>query len=68
MYRKSCCTTLCIGVGGGGSGVGISKIFKFICQSCYVMGKALTGELSCTQTGFATKTGFMTSCLLHWIT
>ena len=41
---KSCCTTPGIGVGVGG-GVGISK--KFNVKVFYVMGKALSGELSC---------------------
>ena len=40
--RKSYCTTPGIGVG---SGLGISK--KFNVKVVYVMGKALSGELSC---------------------
>ena len=51
MYRKSYCTTpgVGVGVGGGGSrsGVGMDKMLKFF----KVMGKALSGELSCTGTG-----------------
>ena len=41
--RKSYCTTPGIGVGVGG-GVGVSK--KFNIKVFYVMGKALSGELS----------------------
>ena len=41
--RKSYCTTPGSGVGGGGGG--ISK--KFNVKVFYVMGKALSGELSC---------------------
>ena len=40
--RKSCCTTLGVGVG-----VGVSKMLTFYVQVFYVMGKALSGELSC---------------------
>ena len=40
--RKSCYTTPGVGVGGGG---GISK--KFNVKVFYMMGKALSGELSC---------------------
>ena len=39
-----------IGVGGSvgvGGGVGISKMLKFLCSIFYMLGKALTGELSC---------------------
>ena len=39
--RKSYCTTPGVGVGGGG----VSK--KFNVEAFYVMGKALSGELSC---------------------
>ena len=38
----SYCTTPGVGIGGGG-GIGISRMLKFF----YVMGKALSGELSC---------------------
>ena len=37
--------------GGGGSGIGISKMSKFYVKDFYVMGKVLSGKLSCTQTG-----------------
>ena len=40
--RKSYCTTPSIGVGVGG---GVSK--KFSVKDFYLMGKALSGELSC---------------------
>ena len=43
--RKSYCTTPGIGVGGDGGGGGIYK--KFNVKIFYVMGKALSGELSC---------------------
>ena len=44
--RKSYCTTHGVGVGiVVGGGVGISK--KFNVKVFYVMGKALSGELSC---------------------
>ena len=43
--RKSYCTTPGVGVGGA---VGVTKLFKFSRYSFfYVMGKALSGELSC---------------------
>ena len=42
--RKSCCTTPGISVGGG---VGVSKMLKFFVKIFYVMGKGLSGELSC---------------------
>ena len=42
--RKSYCTTPDVAVGVGG-GVGVSK--KFNVKVFYVMGKALSGELSC---------------------
>ena len=32
---------------GVGSGVGVSKMLKFYVKVFYVMGKALSGELSC---------------------
>ena len=38
--RQSYCTT-------PGVGVGVSKMFKFHIKVFYVMGKALSGELSC---------------------
>ena len=48
--RKSYCTTLgicvCIGVGVGVGGGG-GKMLKFNVKVFYVMGKALSGELSC---------------------
>ena len=42
--KKSYCTTPWHGVGGG---VGVSKMLKFLRWSFYMMGKALSGELSC---------------------
>ena len=42
--RKSYCTTPGIGVGGG---VGVRKMLSFYVKVFYVMGKALSGELSC---------------------
>ena len=39
---KSYCTTPGVGVGGG-----ISKMLKFSIKVVYVMGKALSGKLSC---------------------
>ena len=43
---KSYCTTPGVSVGGGvGGGVGVSK--KFNVKVFYVMGKALSGSLSC---------------------
>ena len=45
-YRKSYYTTPGVGVGVGGGG-GVSKMLKFIRESFYLMGKALSGELSC---------------------
>ena len=44
VSRKSYCTTPGVGVGVDGS-VGVSK--KFNVKVFYVMGKALSGELSC---------------------
>ena len=41
---------VCVGVGVGvsvGGGVGVSKMLKFYIKAFYVMGKALSGELSC---------------------
>ena len=44
--RKSYCTTPGVGVGVGvGGGVGVSK--KFHVKVFYVLGRALSGELSC---------------------
>ena len=48
--QKSYCTTPGVGVGVGvgvGGGVGVSKMLKFYFKVFYVMGKALSGELSC---------------------
>ena len=42
--RKSCCTTPGVGFG---IGIGFSKMLKFYVKVFYVMGKALSGELSC---------------------
>ena len=44
--RKSYCTTPGVGIGVG-VGVGVSKMLKFYIKVFYVMGKALSGELSC---------------------
>ena len=51
MYRKSYCTTPRVG-GGGGS---VDKMLKFYIKSFYLMGKAITGKLSCTWTGLVAK-------------
>ena len=59
MYRKCYCTTPGIGIGssvsisvsvGSGSGVGVDNMLKFYLTVFYVMGKALSGELSCLWT------------------
>ena len=47
MHRESYCTTIDVGVDCDS----ISKMLKFSCLSFYVMGKELTGELSCMWTG-----------------
>ena len=49
MY--SYCTTLCVGIGGIGGGISISKMLKFSAKVFYVIGKALSGEVSCMQLG-----------------
>ena len=51
MYRKSYCTTLGISIGTGLGGRGVNKMLKFYVEVLYVMGKAVSGELSCTLTG-----------------
>lgn len=48
MYRISCCTTPNV---GGGFGVGISREVLHL----YVMGKALSGKLSCVSAGLFLK-------------
>ena len=46
--RKSYCTTPGVGVGVGSAGVvGDCKMLKFYVKVFYVIGKALSGELSC---------------------
>ena len=59
MYRKCCCTTPRIGIGGSvgvgisvgsGSAVGVDNMLKVYLTFFYVMGKALSGELSCMWT------------------
>ena len=54
MYRKSTCTNVlksyCTTSGIGGS-IGISKMLKLYVKVPYVMGKGLSGELSCERTG-----------------
>ena len=45
--RKSYCTTPGVDVGIGVGGVGVSITKKFNIQVFYVMGMALSGELSC---------------------
>ena len=49
MYRKSYCTTPGVSVGFGS--VGVDRMLKFYVKVFIVMGKALSGELSCMQTG-----------------
>ena len=52
--QKSYCTTPGVGVGVGIDGsVGVDKMLKFYVKVFYVMGKALSGELSCTRTGLS---------------
>ena len=46
MYQSYCTT-----VGLGGGGVGFSKIIKFYVKSFCLIGKVLSGELSCMWTG-----------------
>ena len=43
MYRKSYCITPGVGSGGG-----VDKMLKVLRENIYVMGKVLSGELSCT--------------------
>ena len=46
--RKSYCTTPGVGIGVGiGGSVGVSQLLKFYVTVFYVMGKALSGKLSC---------------------
>ena len=45
MYRKSSCTTPCIDVGIS-CGWGVSKMLQFYVKVSFVMGMALSGELS----------------------
>ena len=52
ILRKSYCTSpgisVDVGIGiGVGGGIGISKMLKFYVKVFYVMGKALSGKLSC---------------------
>ena len=47
LYRKSYCTVPGIGICGGRDG---SKMLKFYIKIFYVMGKALSGKLSCMWT------------------
>ena len=56
MYRKSYCTTPGISIGTGLGGRGINKMLKFYVEVLYVMGKALSGELSCMLTGLVVVT------------
>ena len=44
--RKSYCTTPSIGISSGGS----ISIIKFYAKDLYVIGKVLSGKLSCTVT------------------
>ena len=50
MYKKSYCSTTGIPVNIDGGG-GISKMLNFCITSFYVIGKVLSGELSCMQKG-----------------
>ena len=46
--RKSYCTTPGVGIDVGVGGcIRVSKMLKFYVKVFYVMGKALSGELSC---------------------
>ena len=49
MYRKSYGTAPGVGFGFGSSSV--DKMLKFYVKDLFVMGKALSGELSCMRTG-----------------
>ena len=49
--QKNYCTTPGVSVGIGGSGGDVDKMFKFNVKVFYVIGKALSGELSCMRTG-----------------
>ena len=55
MYKKSCCTIPRVGIGVGGTGFGVgssgggSKMLKFYIKIFYVMGEALSDELSCME-------------------
>ena len=48
LYRKSYCTIPGVGIG---SLVCMDKMLKFYVKSFYLMGKVLSGELSCIWTG-----------------
>ena len=48
MYKKTYCTTPGVGTGFA---CGMDKMFKFYVKFFKVMGKALSGELSCMRTG-----------------
>ena len=49
MYKKRYCTTRHISIVG--VGIGVSTKLNFYVKIFYVMGKALSDELSCTRTG-----------------
>ena len=51
---KNYCTTPGVSDRVGGS-VGVSKMLKFYVKVFYVMGKAQSGELSCTGTGLVSS-------------
>ena len=51
MYMKCCCTTLGINIGS----CGISRLLKLYVKIFYVMGRVLTGELSCMRTGLVSQ-------------
>ena len=73
VYRKRYCTTLgggggkryCTTLGGGDvcGIVGISIMLEFYNKDFYVMGKALSGELSCMWTGLVTLRAGISSCV-----
>ena len=59
--RKSYCTTTGVGVGVGiGGVVGVSKMLKFYVKVFYMMGKALSSELSCPSNRFCYDTTLST--------
>ena len=72
MYKKSCCATPGVGVSVGiGSGTSVSKILKLcVIKLLYMIGKALSGELSCTCTGLVNLPVQLyrkSYCIIPWV-